>query len=235
MSHSMPQPGESMNPPDSADPSQSGVSRRSVLGFGAAVAVGAPLVATGTNGAESAVGAGSVAFMSVRVMINGRLQPGKLLTGISVPRSAGGDRRGEAQWAARSSYLKVRDRQSYEFALASAAVAFELHGKTIARARIAVGGVATNPWRLPTIERALTGRPATVDTFESAVVDAADDAKPRTYKAFKPVLLQRTLVRVLTEPTAEATVNKHRDTGSTRPVRRRSATRTARRSGGRDA
>jgi xanthine dehydrogenase YagS FAD-binding subunit len=118
------------------------------------------------------------------------LRQGELITGITVPRSP---------WAAHSVYLKIRDRQSYEFALTSAAVALHLRGTTIAHARIAVGGVGTRPWRLPAVERALTGRPATPATFEAAVTRAADGAEPREHNAFKPALLRRTLVRALTE------------------------------------
>lgn len=118
------------------------------------------------------------------------LRQGELITGITVPRSP---------WAAHSVYLKIRDRQSYEFALTSAAVALQLRGTTIAHARIAVGGVGTRPWRLPAVERALTGRPATPATFEAAVTRAADGAEPREHNAFKPALLRRTLVRALTE------------------------------------
>ncbi|MFI2364607.1 FAD binding domain-containing protein [Promicromonospora sp. NPDC019610] len=118
------------------------------------------------------------------------LRPGELITGITVPRSP---------WAAHSRYVKVRDRQSYEFALTSAAVALELRGRTIADARIAAGGVGTRPWRLPAVERALKGRPATPATFEAAVRPAADGAEPREHNAFKPALLRRTLVRALTE------------------------------------
>ncbi|MEO3855482.1 xanthine dehydrogenase family protein subunit M [Acrocarpospora sp. B8E8] len=117
------------------------------------------------------------------------LQPRELITGISIPRST---------WAAHSTYLKIRDRQSYEFALASAAVALEMDGRTIRNARIAAGGVGTKPWRLTTVEQALNGRPATADTFEAAVANAADGARPLTHNAFKPALLRRTLVRALT-------------------------------------
>ncbi|MFI9485387.1 FAD binding domain-containing protein [Promicromonospora sp. NPDC052451] len=118
------------------------------------------------------------------------LRPNELVTGITVPRSP---------WAARSLYVKVRDRQSYEFALTSAAVALQLRGRTIVQARIAAGGVGTRPWRLPAVEHALAGRPATSATFEAAVRRAADGARPREHNAFKPALLRRTLVRALTE------------------------------------
>jgi len=120
------------------------------------------------------------------------LRPDELVTGITVPRSP---------WAAHSHYVKVRDRQSYEFALTSAAVALELRGSTVVNARIAAGGVGTRPWRLPAVERALTGRPANPATFESAVTDAADGARTLAHNAFKPALLRRTLVRALIELT----------------------------------
>ncbi|WP_431727259.1 FAD binding domain-containing protein [Verrucosispora sp. TAA-831] len=118
------------------------------------------------------------------------LRPGELVTGITVARS---------MWAPNSVYLKIRDRQSYEFALTSAAVAIEWRGRTIRQARIAVGGVGTRPWRLPTVESALAGRRATADVFEAAVRTAADGARPLTHNAFKPALLRRTLVRALTD------------------------------------
>ncbi len=118
------------------------------------------------------------------------LRPNELITGITVPRSP---------WAAHSLYLKIRDRQSYEFALTSAAVALQLRGRTIVNARIAAGGVGTRPWRLTAVEHALTGRPATSATFEAAAASAADGARPREHNRFKPTLLRRTVVRALTE------------------------------------
>jgi xanthine dehydrogenase YagS FAD-binding subunit len=117
------------------------------------------------------------------------LRPGELITGITVPRSP---------LAANSLYLKIRDRQSYEFALASAAVALEVRSGIIKQARVAVGGMATRPWRLTSVERALTGRRATAETFEAAVRDAAQGARTLQHNAFKPALLRRTLIRALT-------------------------------------
>ncbi|MDP9796116.1 xanthine dehydrogenase YagS FAD-binding subunit [Catenuloplanes nepalensis] len=117
------------------------------------------------------------------------LQPGELITGITVP---------SLPWASRSLYLKIRDRQSYEFALASAAVALELRGGTIRQARVAAGGVGTKPWRLTVVEQALAGRRPTAETFEAAVAHAADGAVPREHNSFKPALLRRTIVRALT-------------------------------------
>src|SRR5882724_1157444 len=87
------------------------------------------------------------------------LAPGELITSVTVP---------VTPLAARSHYVKVRDRASYAFALASAAVAIELRGRVVRAARVALGGVATKPWRSPEAERALVGRPATRASFEHA-------------------------------------------------------------------
>jgi xanthine dehydrogenase YagS FAD-binding subunit len=116
------------------------------------------------------------------------LLPGELVTTVHVP--AGG-------YTARSGYLKVRDRQSYEFALASAAVALDLRGGTIRAARVAAGGVGTVPWRLPAVERALIGRPPVPETWTAAAAVAADGARPLAENAFKVELLRRTIARQL--------------------------------------
>ena len=120
------------------------------------------------------------------------LRPGELITEVVVPR---------LDWATRSTYVKVRDRQSYEFALCSAAVALDVSDGRIADARIAVGGVATVPWRLPAVEAALRGLPLTEEAFEQAASVAAEGAKPLSENAFKPELLKRTIVRALLELT----------------------------------
>ncbi|MEV5536516.1 xanthine dehydrogenase family protein subunit M [Saccharopolyspora shandongensis] len=120
------------------------------------------------------------------------LRPGELIGEIVVPR---------LDWASRSTYVKVRDRQSYEFALCSAAVALDVQDSRIADARVAVGGVATVPWRLPAVEEALRGAPATTESFEAAASLAADGARPLSGNAFKVSLLKRTVVRALLELT----------------------------------
>jgi xanthine dehydrogenase YagS FAD-binding subunit len=99
-------------------------------------------------------------------------------------------------------YLKVRDRASYAFALASAAVAVDLNGRTIRDARVGLGGIATKPWRSHEAERALVGKPATVETFRAAADAALAAARPHRDNAFKVTLAKRTLVRALTEVTA---------------------------------
>jgi len=116
------------------------------------------------------------------------LKPGALITAFVVPRGA---------WTRRSLYLKVRDRQSYEFALAAAAVALELRGDAIAEARIALGGVATRPWRAREAEQVLAGKAASPDSFRTAAEAAFAAAQPRDGNRYKIELGKRTLVRAL--------------------------------------
>lgn len=116
------------------------------------------------------------------------LRPGELIVGVEVPRGP------EMH---RSGYLKVRDRQSYEFALASAAVALDVSGNTIRTARVAVGGVGTVPWRLPAVERALVGRTITPELWHDAASRAADGAKPLSDNGFKVELVKRVVERQL--------------------------------------
>ena len=116
------------------------------------------------------------------------LRPGELIVGVEVP--TGPEMR-------RSGYLKVRDRQSYEFALTSAAVALDVTGGTVRAARVAVGGVATVPWRLPAVERALIGRRAAPELWSAAAARAADGAKALSDNGFKVQLVQRAVERQL--------------------------------------
>lgn len=97
----------------------------------------------------------------------------------------------------RSGYLKVRDRQSYEFALTSAAVAMDLSGGVIRSARVAVGGVGTVPWRLPAVEARLAGRPPSPQLWLDAAAVAADGAKPLSENGFKVELVKRAVQRQL--------------------------------------
>ena len=100
-------------------------------------------------------------------------------------------------FAARSSYLKVRDRSQYEFALASAAVALDLDGGQIRAARIALGGVATIPWRSLEAESILTSGPANRALFQRAAEAAFAGARGYGQNDFKISLGKRTLVRAL--------------------------------------
>ncbi|MEU4249849.1 xanthine dehydrogenase family protein subunit M [Amycolatopsis sp. NPDC026612] len=120
------------------------------------------------------------------------LRPGELITEVLVPR---------LDWAANSTYVKVRDRQSYEFALCSAAVALDVRDGVVADARVAAGGVGTVPWRLTAVEAALRGAPATQASFEEAAAVAVDGAQPLSENGFKVPLLQRTIIRALLELT----------------------------------
>ena len=119
-----------------------------------------------------------------------QLAPGELITAIDLP----ADRRG---W--RSHYLKVRDRASFEWSIASAAVAFDLDGEVVRDVRIAVGGVATTPWRLPQVEAALLGRPLTPELARGAAALAAEGALPRGRNLYKVELIRRTVARALEE------------------------------------
>lgn len=114
------------------------------------------------------------------------LQPGELITAVDIP---------PLSYSSRSTYLKVRDRASYAFALASAAVAMDVRDGTIRDARLALGGVGTKPWRSREAERALIGRPANRESYQLAADAALDGAVPRTHNAFKIELAKRTIVR----------------------------------------
>ena len=103
----------------------------------------------------------------------------------------------DAAHARRSSYLKVRDRSEYEFALTSAAVGLDLDGRTIRAARVALGGVGTKPWRSREAEGALIGKPAGADTFRAAAEAALAGASAHEQNGFKIELAKRTLVRAL--------------------------------------
>ncbi|RUX77203.1 xanthine dehydrogenase family protein subunit M [Mesorhizobium sp. M7A.F.Ca.US.006.04.2.1] len=103
------------------------------------------------------------------------------------------------RWSSRSRYLKIRDRESYAFALASAAVALDMEGETVRSARIALGGVATVPWRAREAEDALQGKVLDEAAAQEAAEAAFADARPREHNAFKIPLGKRTLVRALLE------------------------------------
>jgi xanthine dehydrogenase YagS FAD-binding subunit len=122
------------------------------------------------------------------------LEHGELITAVELPATP---------WFARSHYLKVRDRASYEFALASAAVALDISGGiggsggSIRAARVALGGVATKPWRSAEAEQALVGKKADAATFRAAAEAALQGAKPQKDNGFKVELAKRTLTRAL--------------------------------------
>ena len=118
------------------------------------------------------------------------LAPGEIIVGVEIPRSAA---------LQRSHYLKVRDRASYEFAAASAAVGLELeaNGRTIREVHIAIGGVATKPWRLRDVEAALKGKPLTESTLRAAAAAAVREAKPGGHNDYKIALAPKVVARAL--------------------------------------
>jgi len=116
------------------------------------------------------------------------LKHGELITHVVIPHLPA---------ARRSHYLKVRDRASYEFALASAAVVLDLEGDIIRAARLGLGGVATRPWRAIEAERSLTGRKASGAAFRDAAEIALSGAIARKQNEFKIELAKRTIVRAL--------------------------------------
>ncbi len=116
------------------------------------------------------------------------IEPGELIVAVDIPPLA---------YATRSVYIKVRDRRSYAFALASAAVALDVHGGVVRAARIALGGVGTKPWRAADAERALVGQRPDPASFRAAADAALAGAVPRAFNGFKVELAKRTLVRAL--------------------------------------
>ena len=118
------------------------------------------------------------------------IQPGEMITAIEIPGSAA---------ARRSTYLKVRDRQSYEFAAASAAVGLELEadGRTIRDLRVAVGGVATKPWRARAVEEALKGKVLDADTVRQASLLAMEGAVDHGANHYKIELAPRVVARAI--------------------------------------
>jgi xanthine dehydrogenase YagS FAD-binding subunit len=116
------------------------------------------------------------------------LEPGDLITHVTLPPPVAGSKQ---------LYLKLRDRASYEFALASAAVVLSIGGGKVTRARVAMGGVGTKPWRSPEAEAVLVGQPADPANFRRAAEAALRDAKPRSENGFKIELAKRCVAHAL--------------------------------------
>ena len=118
------------------------------------------------------------------------LEPGEIVTAIELPARG---------FAAHHTYLKIRDRLSYAFALVSVAVGLELDGGRIKDARLALGGVAHKPWRNPDAEAALRGQAADRAAFTRAAEVMLRDAKGFEHNAFKIELARRCMVRALSQ------------------------------------
>jgi xanthine dehydrogenase YagS FAD-binding subunit len=118
------------------------------------------------------------------------LRTNEIITAIELPAEG---------FAANYSYLKIRDRLSYAFALVSVAAALELEGDIVKQARLAVGGVAHKPWRDEAAEAALRGQPANQASFAGAADLLLRDAKGYAHNAFKIDLARRVIIRTLTQ------------------------------------
>jgi xanthine dehydrogenase YagS FAD-binding subunit len=116
------------------------------------------------------------------------LEPGDLITHVTLPAAKAGSRH---------VYLKLRDRASYEFALSSAAVVMTLAAGKISYVRIALGGVGTKPWRSPEAEAVLNGKAADTASFRQAAEAALRNAKPQSENKFKIELAKRCLIHAL--------------------------------------
>jgi xanthine dehydrogenase YagS FAD-binding subunit len=125
--------------------------------------------------------------------IENALEPGELITYVDLPKPVAG---------AKSVYLKLRDRASYEFARASCAVVAQVEAGHIRHVRVAMGGVGTKPWRSHEAEAALMGKQTTAENFRRAAEAALAGAKPRKDNAFKVELAKRCVVRTLKMATA---------------------------------
>ncbi|MGA8192526.1 MAG: xanthine dehydrogenase family protein subunit M, partial [Acetobacteraceae bacterium] len=121
------------------------------------------------------------------------LQPNEIVTAVELPARG---------FAANYTYLKIRDRLSYAFALVAVAAVLELEGDTIKQARLALGGVAHKPWRDPSAEAALRGQTADRSAFNRAADVLLRDAKGFEHNAFKIDLARRAIVRALSQAAA---------------------------------
>jgi xanthine dehydrogenase YagS FAD-binding subunit len=133
--------------------------------------------------------------------IDTNLNPSEIIVAVELPAQG---------FSKNYSYLKIRDRLSYAFALVSIAAALELEGDTIKQARLALGGVAHKPWRDAAAEDALRGQPANQTTFTHAADLLLRDAKGYEHNAFKIDLARRGIVRTLTQA-AQATPQSQSD------------------------
>jgi xanthine dehydrogenase YagS FAD-binding subunit len=126
--------------------------------------------------------------------IDNNLEYGDLITSIDLP---------EKQFKTNVAYLKLRDRQSYAFALISVAVALEMNGEQITEARVALGGVAHKPWRDKAAEAQLNGQMATARSFQDFADTVLSGAIGYGHNTFKIELAKRAIVRALTMAATE--------------------------------
>lgn len=169
-----------------------GVSKQCIAAYSgdfaqALVALGAEVQTAGPNGSRT------VAFADLHTGSDNPhtetvLAPGELITGFRVP---------AGPWTRRSAYVKVRDRESYAYGLATAAVALDVRDGVVREARVGLGAVSYKPWRAHEAEAALRGKPLTEDTAAAAAQAAFGAARPRQGNAYLIDLGRRTLARAL--------------------------------------
>jgi xanthine dehydrogenase YagS FAD-binding subunit len=155
----------------------------------ALAALGAVVKVRGRRGERSIPFANLHRLPGSSPQIDSNLRADELILSIDLPRGP---------YAEHSTYVKVRDRASYAFALVSAAAALELDGGTIRSARLALGGVAHKPWRSEKAEAVLAGKPANQASYRAAAEQALAGAHTYEHNAFKLVLAKETIVRAFT-------------------------------------
>jgi xanthine dehydrogenase YagS FAD-binding subunit len=158
----------------------------------ALAALEARVLVTGTGGARSIAFADFHRLPGDTPQIDSTLRPDEIITAIELPPKG---------FAGNYTYLKIRDRLSYAFALVSVAVGLEIAGGTITEARLAVGGVAHKPWRNRAVEEQLADAPPTAETFRRAAETVLRDARGFGHNDFKIELARRSIVRALAQAT----------------------------------
>jgi len=156
----------------------------------ALAALEARVLATGKGGERSMAFADFHRLPGDTPQIDSNLRADEIITAIELPRKG---------FARNYTYLKIRDRLSYAFALVSVAVGLEIEGDTIKEARLALGGVAHKPWRDRQAEAQLNGAPATHETFLHAADTVLRDARGFGHNDFKIELARRAILRALTQ------------------------------------
>jgi xanthine dehydrogenase YagS FAD-binding subunit len=159
----------------------------------ALAALDARVHATGPAGSRAIAFADFHRLPGDTPQFDANLEPDEIVTAVELPARG---------FATNYTYLKIRDRLSYAFALVSVAAALELEGNTIKEARLALGGVAHKPWRDPAAEAALHGQAASQANFARAADVLLREAKGFTHNAFKIELARRVIVRALTQAAA---------------------------------
>jgi xanthine dehydrogenase YagS FAD-binding subunit len=155
----------------------------------ALAALNATIHVTGPKGQRTIAIADFHRLPGTTPQLDTNLQPDELITAVELP---------APKFAKHSYYLKVRDRQSYAFALVSVAAGLEMNGNTIQSAGLALGGVAHKPWRSLEAEKSLVGATPSPAAFKKAADLAVAGAKPTEHNAFKIELAKQSIVRALT-------------------------------------